>query len=91
MAENTHGMYFDANKNAGEILTLHSIIKDSPNLEYLIEFDSHNYSDAPGVWIEATLDLERFGISGVTTDGYYVPERMHLQGVNLQESFFPNE
>ncbi len=91
LAKNTHGQYFDANKNAREILTLHSIIKDSPNLEYLIEFDSRNYSDAPGLWVETVLDLERFGISGVTTDGFYIPERRRMHDVNLQESFFPNE
>ncbi|MGL5955263.1 MAG: hypothetical protein ACRC0X_01455 [Brevinema sp.] len=87
LAKESLGRYFEANQHAGEILNLYSIINNAPPLEYLIEYKAYNYSDVPDLWVEINLNLERFGVSGVTTGGYYVP-RPSSSPINLQESFF---
>ncbi len=88
MAKESHGQYFDANSHADEILHLHTIIKESTPLEYLIEYEALNYSDVPNLWVEMDLHLERFGISGATTGGYYVPTPKRSV-INIHEDFFP--
>ncbi len=90
MTKESHGQYFDANLHADQILNLYSIIKDSTPLEYLIEYEAINYADVPNLWVDVTLNLERFGISGVTTGGYYVPTPGRTS-VDMVEAFFPSE
>ncbi|MGL4676743.1 MAG: hypothetical protein ACRCWI_03645 [Brevinema sp.] len=87
LAEESLGRYFEADQNTSDILNLYSIIKNSPPLEYLIEYKAYNYSDVPNLWIDMNLNLERLGISGVTIGGYYVPQPQS-SSINLQDSFF---
>lgn len=91
LATSTHGRYFNANQHANDILQLHSIIKNAPPLEYLVEYKGYNYNDVPNLWVDVNLKLERFGISGVTTDGYYVPKPVTSNNINLLQSFFPQK
>ena len=88
IAEDSHGKYFQANKNAEQILDLHALIKNSPPLEYIVEYTGYDYSDVPDVWIDTVLKLERFGVSGVVSSGYYVPTPTK-KSIDLQEMFFP--
>ena len=88
MAEDSHGKYFQANKNADQILDLYTFIKNSPPLEYIVEYTGYDYSDVPDLWIDTVLKLERFGVSGVVSSGYYVPKPAK-KSINLREMFFP--
>ncbi|MGL4394721.1 MAG: hypothetical protein ACRCS8_05805 [Brevinema sp.] len=87
IAQQSHGQYYHAVNDAQDILNLYTTIKQSPPLEYLIEFDAHNYSDAPGLWVDLTIHLDRFGVNGTTTSGYYVPERRRRK-VDLEKALF---
>ena len=88
IAEDSHGKYFQANKNAEQIMDLHALIKNAPPLEYLVEYTGHDYSSTPDAWIDTVLKLERFGVSGVVSSGYYVPTPIK-KSIDLQEMFFP--
>lgn len=73
IAEESHGKYLEANKNPQDIVNLYQTIKDSPPLEYLVEYEAYNYADVPGLWVDVNLLLERFGVNGSSLSGYYVP------------------
>ena len=88
ISKGSYGKYLNATRNAEDIIQLHNTIKNSTPLEYLVEYNGYNYSDVPGLWVDMVVSLERFGISGVTTGGYYVPTPTK-GGINLTESFFP--
>lgn len=73
LTEGSHGKYFNARTQANQILNLYSQIKDSPPLEYLVEFSSLDYRKNPGVWVDLSLALNRSGVSGIALGGYFVP------------------
>jgi len=86
IAEKSYGNYFEANYNPQDIVNLYQTIKDSPPLEYLVEYEAYNYSDVPGLWIDVNLALERFGVSGSILRGYYVPNPIN-SSYNITNQF----
>ncbi|MGL5721038.1 MAG: hypothetical protein ACRCY4_01360, partial [Brevinema sp.] len=89
LATSTHGRYFDARRDAAEIVALIDIIKNAPPLEYLLEYQSTLLPEAK-TWVDWTLDINRAGITGRAVNGYYRPLRL-AKPVNLQDNFFPTE
>lgn len=84
ISEKTHGIYYQSKIDTSKILDLYNTIKIAPPLEYLVEFHSHNYSLTPNLWIELTCVLERFGVSGMTSTGYYM-QKKPKKSINLEK------
>ncbi|MGL5721419.1 MAG: hypothetical protein ACRCY4_03340 [Brevinema sp.] len=87
LAQSTHGRYFDARRDAADVVALVDTIKNSPPLEYLIEYQTTVVPEAK-TWIDWTLDINRAGITGRAVSGYYRPSRL-AKPVNLEDSFLP--
>lgn len=86
IARLSHGKYYNSMKDAREILKLYNTIKTSTPLEYLVEYDAYNYSDVPGLWVDLTIQLNRFGVNGAVISGYYVPTPMPFKkNIDIQK------
>ncbi|MGL4367438.1 MAG: hypothetical protein ACRCTQ_04065 [Brevinemataceae bacterium] len=87
LALKSHGQYFSS-QDSKRILDLYSTIKNSPPLEYLIEYTAFRYPNIKDFWIDITLKFQRFGISGTAFSGYYIPSLSTKKFIDLNQDFF---